>query len=150
MPGIELRSSAFSDHDLMPERLSGLGGNISPPLTWSAVPEGAAELVLVVEDPDAGDPPLLHWLVSGIDPRATEVPEGSVPPGGTESVNSFGTPGWAGPQPPKGDSPHRYFFRLHALKGPLPVPDRPDVAWLHRAIADRELASGTLVGTFAR
>ena len=149
MPGIELRSSAFNDHDLMPERLSKLGGNVSPPLTWSGVPEGTAELALMVEDPDGGAP-FLHWLVTGIDPAATEVPEGRVPSRGAEWVNSFGNPGWGGPQPPKGDNQHRYFFRLHALSGPLQVPDRPDVERLHRAIADRELASGTLVGTFAR
>lgn len=150
MPGLEVRSSAFNDHDLMPERLSKPGGNVSPPLTWSGVPAGTAELVLLVEDPDAGDPPFLHWLVTGIDPAATEVPEGRPPARGAEWVNDFGSSGWGGPQPPKGDKPHRYFFRLYATNGPLQLPDRPDVAQVHQAIADRELASGVIVGTFAR
>lgn len=150
MSGLQLRSSAFNDHDLMPDRLSKLGGNVSPPLTWSRVPEDAAELVLLVEDPDAADPPFVHWLVTGIDPGTTEVSEGGVPAGGYERVNGFGTTGWAGPQPPKGDGPHRYFFRLYAVDRPVRLPDRPSAADVHRAVGGHDLVSGTLVGTFAR
>ncbi|HEX7746177.1 MAG TPA: YbhB/YbcL family Raf kinase inhibitor-like protein [Micromonosporaceae bacterium] len=150
MNGLELRSSAFNDHDLMPERLSQLAGNASPPLTWSDVPEDAAELVLLVEDPDAGEPPFLHWLVTGIDPHARDVPEGGVPAGGTEWTNGFGAAGWAGPRPPKGDAPHRYFFRLYAVDQPLRLPQTPSTADVHRAVGAHEVASGTLVGTFAR
>ena len=52
MAGIELRSSAFNDHDLMPDRFSRPDGNVSPQLQWSAAPEDTAELVLLVEDRD--------------------------------------------------------------------------------------------------
>ncbi|HEX5594494.1 MAG TPA: YbhB/YbcL family Raf kinase inhibitor-like protein [Micromonosporaceae bacterium] len=150
MANLQLRSSAFNDNDLMPERLSRLGGNTSPPLTWSAPPEGTAELVLLVEDPDAATPPFLHWLVTGIDPRASEVSEGQVPAHGREAMNDFGTVGWGGPQPPKGDNPHRYFFRLYAVDKPLQLPERVSTAEVHRAVEGHELASGTLIGTFAR
>lgn len=150
MDHLQLRSSAFNDHDLMPERLSRLGGNTSPPLTWSEPPTGTEELVLLVEDPDTSDPPFLHWLVTGINPQVTEVFEGQVPAGGRECVNDFGEIGYGGPHPPKGDSPHRYFIRLYALNQPLHLPERPNSAQVHRAVAERELASGTLVGTFAR
>jgi Raf kinase inhibitor-like YbhB/YbcL family protein len=150
MTGLQLRSSAFNDHDLMPDRLSKLGGNVSPPLTWSGVPDEAAELVLLVEDPDAGQPPFLHWLVTGIDPRTSEAPEGDVPAGGVQWTNGFGATGWSGPQPPKGDAPHRYFFRLYAVDEPLRLPQTPTAADVHGAASDHELVSGTLVGTFAR
>jgi phosphatidylethanolamine-binding protein (PEBP) family uncharacterized protein len=66
MAGIEMRSSAFGDNDAMPDRLTQSGVDASPPLSWSGVPEGAAELVLVCEDADAGKVPFLHWLVTGI------------------------------------------------------------------------------------
>ncbi|MDQ7911240.1 YbhB/YbcL family Raf kinase inhibitor-like protein [Phytohabitans sp. ZYX-F-186] len=150
MAGLVLRSPAFNDHDLMPERLSRQGGNISPPLQWSGVPAGAAELVLLCEDPDAGREPFLHWLVTQVDPRAGEVAEGQVPARGHEWANGFGATGWDGPQPPLGDDPHRYFFHLYALSRPLALPDRPSVADVRRAARKDELASGTLVGTFAR
>lgn len=150
MADLQLRSSAFSDHDMMPARLSRLASNVSPPLTWSQPPDGTAELVLLVEDPDAGEPPFLHWLVTGIDPRASEVAEGEVPAGGRESVNGFGDVGWGGPQPPKGDPPHRLFFRLYAVDQPLSLPERPGTRDVHRAVQDHELASGVLVGMFQR
>lgn len=147
---LRVRSSAFNDHDLMPERMSRDGGNVSPPLEWSGVPDGTAELVLLVEDPDAGSVPTVHWLVTGIDPHSTGTGEGQVPPGGQQWPNSFGWIGWAGPHPPFGDDPHRYFFRLYAVREPLPLPDRPQAPDVHRALRRRQLASGNLVGTFGR
>jgi Raf kinase inhibitor-like YbhB/YbcL family protein len=150
MPGLQLRSSAFNDHDLMPDRLSMLAGNISPPLSWSGVPDDTAELVLLVEDPDGGQPPFVHWLVTGVDPGTSGVPEGGVPARGQQWANGFGDTGWTGPRPPKGDPPHRYFFRLYAVDGPIRLPQAPTAADVHKAVTGHERASGTLVGTFAR
>jgi Raf kinase inhibitor-like YbhB/YbcL family protein len=150
MAGIMLRSSAFNDHDLLPGRFSREGGNVSPPLEWSQVPEGTEELVLLVEDPDAGTTPFLHWLVTDISPRAGGVPEGGVPDGGREWANDFGATGWGGPHPPRRDDPHRYFFRLYALESPLALPDSPHAEDVHRALAGHEIASGTTVGTYRR
>jgi Raf kinase inhibitor-like YbhB/YbcL family protein len=150
MPGLQLRSSAFSDHDLMPDRLSMLGGNVSPPLSWSGVPADAAELLLVVEDPDAVQPPFIHWLVLGIDPGTTGVPEGGVPARGRQLPNGFGDTHWTGPRPPKGDPPHRYFFRLYAVDEPIRISQTPTAAEVHEAVSGHERASGTLVGTFGR
>src|SRR5262245_57478591 len=115
MAGIEMRSTAFNDHDRLPDRVSRQAGNVSPPLQWSQAPDGTRELVLMCEDPDSGRTAFMHWLVTGIDPSSTSVAEGSVPPGGTEWVNDFGELGWSGPQPPVGEDPHRYFFRLFAV-----------------------------------
>ncbi|MEU9507858.1 YbhB/YbcL family Raf kinase inhibitor-like protein [Micromonospora sp. NPDC048170] len=150
MAGIMLRSTAFNDHDMLPSRFSRDGGNMSPPLEWAQVPESAAELVLFVEDPDAGKTPFLHWLVTGIAPSAAGAPEGGVPLGGREWPNDFGTTGWGGPHPPQGDDPHRYFFRLYALDRPLELPDTPRADEVHRLLAERDIASGTMVGTYSR
>ncbi|HEX6967993.1 MAG TPA: YbhB/YbcL family Raf kinase inhibitor-like protein [Micromonosporaceae bacterium] len=150
MADIELRSSAFNDHDIMPRRLSRLGDNVSPPLTWSDPPDGTAQLVLMVEDPDSVEPAFLHWLVTDIDPEACGVDEGDVPRGGRESINGFGDLGWGGPQPPKGDPPHRYFFRLWAVDRPLELPEQPGTHDVHQAVKGHELASGVLVGLFQR
>ncbi|MGC1210648.1 MAG: YbhB/YbcL family Raf kinase inhibitor-like protein [Micromonospora sp.] len=150
MAGIMLRSTAFNDHDLLPGRFSRQGENVSPPLEWSDVPDGTEELILFVEDQDAGKTPFLHWLVTGISPRSRGVAEGDVPEGGQEWPNDFGTTGWEGPNPPPHEDPHRYFFRLYALERPLELPEAPQVPDVQRALTDKEIASGTVVGTYYR
>lgn len=150
MAGIELRSSAFADHDFIPRRYTKDGDDVSPPLTWSGVPEDAEELVLLCEDPDAPSGTFTHWLVTGIDPRSGGVDTGQAPPHGEAKPNSFGDRRWGGPRPPAGDPAHRYFFRLYALSEPLPLPSQPSADDVHRAITGRERASGTLVGLYQR
>ncbi|MFJ9575491.1 YbhB/YbcL family Raf kinase inhibitor-like protein [Streptomyces sp. NPDC101191] len=150
MSRIALTSGAFDDHTVIPVKYSGEGENVSPPLTWSGVPDDATELVLLCEDPDAPGATFVHWLVTGIDPGTGGVMEGQKPQGGLPWPNGFGRVGWAGPMPPPGHGPHRYFFRLYALSAPLPLHGNPGAEDVHAALKGRELASGVLVGTYER
>jgi Raf kinase inhibitor-like YbhB/YbcL family protein len=111
----EVKSSAFSEGDTVPVQFTCDGDNVSPPLSWSGVPEGATELRVSVTDPDAPSGTFTHWLVTGIDPSSTDVGQGMVPAGGTEQTNSFGETGYGGPCPPRGKGPHRYVFTVQAL-----------------------------------
>jgi Raf kinase inhibitor-like YbhB/YbcL family protein len=111
---LEIRSSALSEGDTVPIRFTCDGDNVSPPLSWSGVPAGAAELRISVRDPDAPSGTFTHWLVTRIDPSSLEVGEGKIPAGGTEGPNSFGETGYGGPCPPPGN-PHRYVFTVEAL-----------------------------------
>lgn len=52
--------------------------------------------------------------------------------------------------PPPGHGEHRYFFRLYAVSEPLPLHGRPGSDAVHRALKGRQLASGSLVGTYRR
>jgi Raf kinase inhibitor-like YbhB/YbcL family protein len=105
---LEIRSSALSERDTFPTRFTCDGDNVSPPLSWSGVPDEAAELRISVRDPDAPSGTFTHWLVAGIDPSSSDVGEGMVPAGGTEEQNSFGETGTEGPArrpgPPTGTS----------------------------------------------
>lgn len=148
--GIELRSPAFNDHTLMPDRFSYDGGNASPPLEWGSVPEGTQELVLLCEDPDAPGGVFVHWVVTGIDPRSTGVGEDELPQGASAGRNDFGELGWGGPRPPVGDEPHRYFIRLYALDRRLEMDNGVTAADVRDAVERCELAKGTLVGLFGR
>lgn len=150
MAGIELKSSAFTDHATIPDRYAKLGDNVSPPLTWSGVPDEAVELALVCEDPDAPSGTFIHWLVTGIDPRSQGLDADEKPPGGHQHINGFGEPGWGGPQPPVGDKAHRYFFRVYALPGPVSIPDEATAEDVHNVLDRQQLASGTLVGLYQR
>jgi hypothetical protein len=143
---IQVRSSAFTDHGLMPDRFARDNDDVSPPIEWDGVPDGTTELALVCEDRDAPDGPFVHWLVTGIAPDVVRIDEGAAPPG-TAGRNGYGEQGWGGPRPPVGDPAHRYFFRVYAFSEPPEVGDGPDAA---AALAERATATGTLVGRFGR
>lgn len=147
---VDLRSPAFSDNALMPARCSRDGGDVSPTLEWSAVPEGTVELALLCDDLDSPGGSFLHWLVTGIDPVVRSVDEGAEPPGATSWPNDFGDTGYGGPQPPVGDGAHRYRFRLFALGSPLDLAPDATVEEVRRRLDDKHLATGTLIGLFER
>ncbi len=152
---IVLTSPAFADGAIMPARYGarGVGDNISPPLAWSGVPPGTAELVLIVEDPDAPLPrPVVHLLATGIAPARQALPEGALSPPGDPALRlgpgSFGRRGYAGPGPVRGHGPHRYIFQAIAVDRPLGALGGRDAALA--AMAGRVLARGRLVGLFER
>ncbi len=80
--GFSLSSPDFADGDAMPRRCAGagvgvgVGDNLSPALQWSGVPAAAADLALVVQDPDAPLPwPITHLIAFGLDPSAGPPPK---------------------------------------------------------------------------
>ena len=150
MATIELRSPAFSDHAPIPTRHTKDGEDVSPTLEWSGVPEGTVELALVCEDPDAPGGTFVHWVVSGLDPSLPGLSEGQVPAGAVEGQNDYGDLGYGGPRPPAGDPAHRYFFRLYASSEPLGLSPGASADDLRSALTSKELARGTLVGTYER
>jgi Raf kinase inhibitor-like YbhB/YbcL family protein len=111
---IQIESPALSEGAAMPTRFTCDGENVSPPLRWSGVPEDATKLRISLTDPDAPHGTFTHWLVTGVDPAASKVEEGTVPVDGTEGRNDFGDTGYGGPCPPAG-APHRYVFTVEAL-----------------------------------
>jgi len=138
---LEVRSSAFADGGAVPADYSCQGeADAAPPLSWAGVPDGAEQLAIVVQDPDARG--FVHWLVTGIPPATTQI-DGSLPPGAVERKGSAKT-GWTPLCPPKGR--HHYQFAVYALNAPVPA-DADDVLGF---IGEHAIASGTMTGTFAR
>lgn len=147
--GIRVTSSAFGEGDAVPERYSCEGENVPPPLRWEGVPDGAAELAVVVEDPEAPDGIFVHWLVTGIDPGVTGIGPSGPPAGAEVLAGSSDNPTYIGPCPPDGEE-HRYTFEVYALASPPRLdPDSSPVAKV-RAVRAAATAGGALVGTFAR
>ena len=154
MAAIGLTSLAFADHAPIPERYTADGEGISPPLAWTGVPAGAASLVLIVEDADDPTPqPLVHAIAVDLPPGDGALPEGALSVDNDavhEGRNSFLMTGWLPPDPPPGHGSHRYAFQLFALGAGEPfkgTPGRDDVL---EAVRERGLASGLLIGTYAR
>jgi Raf kinase inhibitor-like YbhB/YbcL family protein len=110
------------------------------------VPAGAAELALVVVDPDAGG--FVHWTAYALPPDTRSLGATGLPAGAREGENSTGSTGWTPPCPPSGT--HRYEFRLYWLKGKsgLDAGAKPDdvVAAVRKGAG----GSGLLVGRYER
>jgi len=125
-----LVSPALEDGAPIPETYARDGANRSPPLRWSDPPNGTRSFMLIAEDTSSSDGVFRHWAVYDLDPSARELPEGAGDRAakiGRQGVNDFGRRGYDGPQPPVGDGPHHYHFRLAALDTPrLQVPRDAD------------------------
>ena len=155
---LNVRSDAFEEGQPIPSRYSGDGDNISPPLSWAGASDRAQSLALVVEDPDAPTPePYVHWLIYNLPPSIRQLSENVK----KESVatdlgqamqgkNSGLKIGWTGMAPPKGDTPHRYFFQLFALDTRLDLEAGAGRGALFDAMAGHVVGRGRLMGTYQR
>ncbi len=149
-----IHSPAFEEGGSIPARHTCDGEDISPPLHWSGVTEGARSLALVVDDPDAPDPRApkmvwVHWVLYNLPVDSSGLAEGvSVLPASTlEGLNDWKRTGYGGPCPPIGR--HRYFFKLYALDTELPDLGMPTKAQLLEAMEGHVLGEVVLMGTYA-
>jgi hypothetical protein len=147
--GFELTSPAFAADAEIPDGFTCDGANASPPLQWTGVPDGTAELALTMIDPDAGNGHFVHWVAWGIDPATGELPEQSIPPEVVQGTNNTGQAVYLGPCPPPGD-PHHYEFMLYALSEPLALAAGASEAELVAALEGNVLARAELVGLYQR
>lgn len=147
---IAVTSTAFTENGIVPRRYTCDGANVPPPLAFTGVPADAAELVVVLEDPNAPHGTFTHWLMWGVPARDTRLTAGTVPGGATEGRNSFKKTGYGGPCPPKGAAPHRYVVSVYAADRKLALDTDASPDDVRRALTGHTLASGTLTGRYGR
>ncbi|MFQ5805457.1 MAG: YbhB/YbcL family Raf kinase inhibitor-like protein [Phycisphaerae bacterium] len=155
---ITITSSAFSHNQPIPRKYTGDAEDVSPPLTWSDVPEGTRELALIMDDPDAPRPePWVHWVIyklpatlTGLPGAVAETQTLAVPEGALQGRNSWGRTGYGGPAPPKGHGVHHYHFKLYALDAALDARPGLEKDELLAKMRGHILAEGELVGTYQR
>ncbi|HKK27220.1 MAG TPA: YbhB/YbcL family Raf kinase inhibitor-like protein [Gemmatimonadota bacterium] len=151
---LDVSSPAFGEGESMPSRFTCDGENVSPPLAWRGVPDGAAALAVIVDDPDAPAGTWVHWVLYGLDPGTSELPEGvpardTVLGGARQGRNDFEDIGYGGPCPPGGQE-HRYRFEVYALDAVPGLAPGATKADLLEAMEDHVLAEGRLTGTYRR
>lgn len=150
---LKLASPAFDHQGTIPRKYTCQGDDVSPPLTWSGLPEGTKSLVLIVDDPDAPDPASpkttwVHWVLYDIPPSAGGLDEAvsALPSGTQRGTNSWKKTGYGGPCPPIGR--HRYFHKLYALDTTLSGLDRPDKEAVGAAMKGHVIGQAVLIGTY--
>ena len=146
-----LKSPSLEEGSRMPAKHSLTGGNLSPALSWSNVPEGTKSFALTCYDPDAPTGSgWWHWVALDIPASATGVEEGvkfSAPV--RELVTDYGSRGFGGACPPAGDGMHRYVFTVWALPvEKLELPDTASPANAGFMLKATALASARLTATY--
>jgi len=154
---LSLSSRAFTSMATIPSKYTCDGDDVSPSLSWSAVPSSTRSLALIVDDPDAPDPEAptmtwVHWVLynlpGGSGALQEAVSQESLPAGTLEGRNDWQRTGYGGPCPPVGR--HRYYFKLYALDTVLPDLRHPSKAELLHALEGHVLAEARLIGTYGR
>jgi Raf kinase inhibitor-like YbhB/YbcL family protein len=151
---LTLKSGVFAEGATIPRKYTCDGDDVSPPLTWTGVPDGTQSIALICDDPDAPMGTWVHWVLWGIPGNVPSLPEGvaksaTVAGGIKQGLNSWPKVGYNGPCPPPGN-PHRYFFKLYALDAVLDLPENTNKAALERAMKGHVLAQGQYMGTYGR
>ena len=156
MVAIAISSPAFASGEVIPVKFTADGPDVSPPLHWTALPAGTKSLALIVDDPDAPAGTWVHWVLHGIPPDRSSLPEAVSPSAHPEGLggaingkNDFGKLGYGGPAPPPGPV-HRYFFKLYALDTTLTLSGAVTKDAVEKAMKGHILAQGELMGRYQR
>lgn len=152
---MQISSPAFQANQAIPRQFTCDGKDMSPPLSWTGVPDKARSLVLIVDDPDAPDPAApvrtwVHWVLYNLPTTSNGLSEAmtspQLPAGTGEGVNDWKRTGYGGPCPPVGR--HRYYFRLYALDTVLPNLHQPSKTKLLQSMSGHVLAEAELMATY--
>ena len=130
------------------------GGNLSPHLAWSGLPEGTKSLAITAYDPDAPTGSgWWHWSVINLPVTVSELAagaSGALPAGAVELRNDYGAPGFGGACPPPG-AVHRYVFAVHALGvETLDLPAEASAALAGYMIGANTLARAEITAIYTR
>jgi len=149
-----ISSDAFKPGGRIPRDNTCDGKDASPALTWEGTPPGAQAFALICDDPDAPAGTWVHWVIFNIPSSAKGLAQGVhgvqvLPDGSAQGRNDFGKVGWGGPCPPRG-KPHRYFFKLYALKEMVHLAPGASKKDLLKAIAGKVVGEAEIIGTYGR
>ncbi|SED83842.1 hypothetical protein SAMN04490357_6014 [Streptomyces misionensis] len=145
---MSVTSPAYPDGGTIPRPHTCDGEDVSPPLVLTGVPGGTDSLAMVMRDLDTPHGAFAHWLVWDIGAGTRRLAAGQRPPGAEEGRNGFGTDGYRGPCPPRGDHPHRYLLTVYATDRRPPVSPGASLDALRRALSGHTLATATLTGRY--
>lgn len=132
-----------------------VGKNQSPHLKWSNAPKETKYFAITVFDPDAPTGSgWWHWILINIPSTTTEIGRGVssklLPIGSIETKTDFGKIGYGGPCPPVKDKPHRYIFKVFALKDKVPLESDASGAMVGYYLNSLKISEAEITGYYGR
>jgi phosphatidylethanolamine-binding protein (PEBP) family uncharacterized protein len=118
---LKVSSSAFREGKPISAHYTCDGANVSPPLRWTPIPAGTAELVLTIGNLETGTHEgLISWAVAGLSPKLTGLAAGKLPAGAIVGRNHQGQTRYS-ICPAKGAPRQNYLVALYALRRTVPA-----------------------------
>jgi len=144
---ITITSSAFEDGGNIPIKYTCDGDEITPPLSFSNIPNGTISLALILDDPDVPGETWVHWIVFNIPSDITGFKEDEGPRYYI-GRNSWGDIAYGAPCPPIGEE-HRYYFRLYTLDSELDLLDGASRKEIDDAMTGHIIGQTSLMGKYS-
>ncbi len=152
---LEVTSTAFQDGDLLPEKYTADGADISPPLTIKYIDPEGETIAVIMDDPDAPVGTFTHWMIWNIPVEKNDIPE-DVPKekkldslaDAVQGYNDFGEVGYRGPAPPSGV--HNYHFKIYILDQKIDIPFDSSKQKLVNTLKDNLLQKTEIVAKYER
>ncbi len=149
---LALARGAAPDDGTLPAQYTCDGAGISPPLSWTGMPEGTKESALLMTTLPGDGTAKWNWVLHRIPATTTSLAEGSAGVGISGAGSHGGTLGY---EPPcsQGPGPKAYTFTLYALSASPVLPSDPrevtgDV--LTRAISLITIQTASFTVSYAR
>ncbi len=149
---IRVSSPAFKGASPISAQYTCDGANMSPPMQWTAIPQGTAELVLFIlnlNSPPGNAGPLIYWAVAGLDPTLHGIPAGKLPPGAIVGRNSLGQSRYT-ICPAKSDGMQHYVAALFALQHAMPTTPGFNANALYKAVSNAAEYKGLTIFSYQR
>ena len=73
---LTVMSAAFVMGAAIPPKYTCMGEDVSPPLSWRKLPEGAQSVAVLCDDPDAPGGDWVHWVLFNLPPGTAKLDEG--------------------------------------------------------------------------
>lgn len=147
-----VRSAAFDDGGIVPEKFAFRGENVQPDFSFSDVPDNAVSVAIIFHDLDValngGTDDVLHWLAWNVPASAGGIPEGSLPEGSVNGTNLMGQTNYFGPGAPVGERYHHYVFEFYFLTENLDLDSSAGRNELLAAMAGKVAAKAAYVGRY--
>ncbi len=151
---LTITSTAFQNGEMIPDRYTGRGEDLSPELSFTALDEKAVSIAVVMDDLDHPIGAYNHWVLWNVPAAVTTIPEGvekgeavSSLPGAVQGRSDYGGKHYyRGPKPPFGM--HEYVFRVYVLDCLLTLESSAGKRELLKAMEGHILQYGTLSGLY--
>ncbi|MCY4577385.1 MAG: YbhB/YbcL family Raf kinase inhibitor-like protein [Candidatus Kaiserbacteria bacterium] len=147
---MEIKTQEFRNEKDIPRVHTCDGSDRVPTIQIRDIPPKTRALALIIDDPDAtGGGVWDHCVLYNIPAETKEIHAKNIDTF-QSGVNSWGKERYGGPCPPRGDRPHRYYFKLYALDSELEFKKPPNTEQLTKAMKRHILKEASCMGVYSR